>query len=315
MIYTSSNKTIRVNSPAKINLHLQILGIRADGYHELAMVMQSIDLSDEITLTLNNNGIIKLSSDSPNLSDGDDNLIVRSAKLLKHYAKRPDLGVDISLRKRIPIGAGLAGGSSNAASTFIGLNNLWKLGYSTNDLEKISSELGSDIPFCISGGTQLCFGRGELLEQIPSISNKMSIILLKDPLVNVSTPWAYKLHKEKFQIEYLSSEEKYEDQRINLRSAVWLSSNNQELSPPLRNDLQKTISPLVPSVENALTLLRSIPTSLSVAMSGSGPSCFALFEDLDTAKNALHANSHNFKAAGFESWCCSLVNKGPCIEK
>ena len=117
---------IKIKSPAKINLHLEVIGKREDGFHELAMIMQNIDLSDYLEFEINNEGLIKLESDCSDLSLFDDNLIVRSANLLRKKLNI-DYGANIFLRKNIPIGAGLAGGSSNAAATLIGLNKLWDL--------------------------------------------------------------------------------------------------------------------------------------------------------------------------------------------
>ena len=159
--------TVRVLAPAKINLHLEVLGIRADGFHELAMVMQSIDLADELICDNTADGQIQLSCDVEGLSTGDDNLISRAAFLLRSRSGFNELGASIHLKKRIPIGAGLAGGSSDGAAALVALNTLWGLGHSTQSLEAMAADLGSDMPFCVSGGTQLCFGRGERLEPCP----------------------------------------------------------------------------------------------------------------------------------------------------
>ena len=155
---------LKVIAPAKINLHLEVLGLRQDGFHELAMLMQSIDLFDEIDFTKTNDGSIKLTSNNDELSNQDDNLIIRAAKLLLHAASEKELGALIHLKKNIPIGAGLAGGSSDAAATLVGLNTLWQIGFSPSKLESLAAKLGSDVPFCLAGGTQYCFCRGELLE-------------------------------------------------------------------------------------------------------------------------------------------------------
>tara|TARA_Y100001968_G_C19333864_1_gene705749 strand:+ start:109 stop:1059 length:951 start_codon:yes stop_codon:yes gene_type:complete len=306
----SPEKTLIVLAPAKINLHLQVLGLRSDGFHELAMVMQSIDLKDILTFKYRDDGIINLDIENSNLSNGADNLIVKAAKFLKTSSGRDDLGVNILLKKNIPIGAGLAGGSTDAAATLYGLNILWALGYTSENLEYISSKIGSDIAFCIEGGTQLCFGRGEILEQAELPNPSLGVILLKDPLISVSTPWAYDLNKKHNQSNYLTTEQAYEVQRGHLRSAEWLKKSNANLIPPLNNDLEKVVAPITPSVRKALELLRSIPENLSVAMSGSGPSCFALFKDFNTADKALERNYNLIKSAGFEAWSCSLLPYG-----
>ena len=135
---------IIIKSPAKINLHLEVIGKREDGFHELAMIMQNIDLSDFLELEINNEGLIKLETDCSELSISNDNLIVKSANLLRKKLNI-EYGANIFLRKNIPIGAGLAGGSSNAAATLIGLNKLWNLNLDNKKLCSLSSKLGSDI--------------------------------------------------------------------------------------------------------------------------------------------------------------------------
>ena len=205
--------TVRVLAPAKINLHLEVLGIRADGFHELAMVMQSIDLADELICDNTADGQIQLSCDVEGLSTGDDNLISRAALLLRSRSGFNELGASIHLKKRIPIGAGLAGGSSDGAAALVALNTLWGLGHSTQSLEAMAADLGSDMPFCVSGGTQLCFGRGERLEACPSPASAMGVVLVKDPTVSVSTPWAYGECRRQLGQDYLVGEEAFEQRR------------------------------------------------------------------------------------------------------
>ena len=148
---------IRVKSPAKINLHLEIIGKREDGFHELAMIMQNIDLFDYIEFENNLIGEIKLNSDNTDLSLNEDNLIIKAANYIKEISNNKKLGANIFLKKNIPIGAGLAGGSSNAAATLIGLNKLWNLKLEYQTILSLSEKLGSDVPFFINGGSQFCF--------------------------------------------------------------------------------------------------------------------------------------------------------------
>ena len=126
-------RTITVTAPAKVNLHLAVLGLRSDGFHELAMVMQSIELVDRLTFSNTADAQLHLSCDQPDLSIGDDNLVLRAAYLLRQRSGLNELGATIHLEKHIPIGAGLAGGSSDGAAALVGLNALWGLGRS--DLE------------------------------------------------------------------------------------------------------------------------------------------------------------------------------------
>ena len=137
------------------SLHLEIIGKREDGYHELAMIMQNIDLSDYIEFENNQIGEIKLKSDIKDLSLDEDNLIIKAANYIKEITNDKKLGANIFLKKNIPIGAGLAGGSSNAAATLIGLNKLWDLDLDYETIFLLSAKLGSDVPFFIEGGCQL----------------------------------------------------------------------------------------------------------------------------------------------------------------
>ena len=305
-----NRKSLNILAPAKLNLHLQILGLRNDNYHEMAMVMQSIDLYDKITILNTSEEDLTLETESTELGNSDENLIIKAAKLLKNYSSKTNLGARIKLQKNIPIGAGLAGGSSDAAATLFGLNKLWELGYSNKKLEFLCSQIGSDIPFCLSGGTQLCFGRGEILEPVYLENNSMAVILVKDPNANVSTPWAYSLSKQYNINNYLSTESEFEHHRNLLRNAKWLKNLTPFNPPPLQNDLQYFISPRIASVKRALDILNSIPEALAFAMSGSGPSCFAIFSDLKSAQFALEKNKSSFINAGLETWCCSFINKG-----
>ena len=306
--------TITVTAPAKVNLHLEVLGLRPDGFHELAMVMQSIDLADQLTFQNRADAQVVLSCDDPSLSLGDDNLIVRAARLLRDRSGFSELGATIHLSKRIPIGAGLAGGSSDGAATLVGLNTLWGLGNSRQQLEAAAADLGSDMPFCVSGGRQLCFGRGERLEPCSAAGTSLAVLLVKNPAVSVSTPWAYQRCKELQGATYLSGEEAFELRRQTLRTARWLNQPSASCPPPLRNDLQQVVEPEVEAVQQALALLRTLPDSLAVAMSGSGPSCFALMENMEACHQARDQLAEGFFAAGLQAWCCALQPNGVTVQ-
>ncbi len=299
---------IIIKSPAKINLHLEVIGKREDGFHELAMIMQNIDLSDFLELEINNEGLIKLETDCSELSISSDNLIVKSANLLKKKSNI-EYGANIFLRKNIPIGAGLAGGSSNAAATLIGLNKLWNLNLDNKKLCSLSSKLGSDIPFFINGGIQLCFGRGEILEKLDS-NFEYGVLLLKNPNVSVSTADTYRKYSSSFCDKYFMSEDKIEKIRNNLRDngLKRLNFNNEHMI--IKNDLQLVVEKENDSVKQALYLLSTLKNCLTYSMSGSGPTCFALFKDVETAKKELNSNYKLFKEKGYDSWVCTLLEKG-----
>jgi len=308
--------TLRVLAPAKINLHLEVLGLRADGFHELAMLMQSLDLADELLLAPSADGRISLRIDRDDLPSDGSNLIVRAAELLRSRAGLPELGTKIELRKRIPIGAGLAGGSSDGAAALVGLNQLWGLGFAAADLHRFAAELGSDLPFCLEGGTRLCFGRGEILEdpglaQLPALG----VLLIKDPSASVSTPWAYHRCRELRGDFYLDDEDDFEQRRAALRQGPLLAALRGERSlPPLRNDLQSVVEPEVESVRLGLTLLREQADARVVAMSGSGPTLFALYDSGDQAERAAERLAPQLAQAGFEHWCCRLLDHGVRVE-
>ncbi len=295
---------------AKINLHLEVLGIRKDGFHELAMVMQSINLYDKLKMIKSNNNNISLKSNNNDISNGGDNLIIKAARLLRNQTGNTQLGVDIELEKNIPIGAGLAGGSADAAATLVGLNKLWNLNLEINELENISKEIGSDIPFCISGGRQICFGRGEVLEQVKSKHFDLGIILVKDPKIQVSTPVAYKNYKEQFGYTYLEKDSDLEIRRNKIRSSDWSDNALFYQRTEIQNDLQKTVSPMAPEVDKSLNILSGLPGSRLISMSGSGPSCFALFPSYEDANKVLKEHFHEFERAGLSAWACSMISNG-----
>ena len=302
--------TVRVTAPAKINLHLEVLGQRPDGFHELAMVMQSIDLADELECSNSADGLIQLSCDQPGLSCGSDNLVTRAAELLRQRSGFNELGAHIHLSKRIPIGAGLAGGSSDGAGALIALNTLWGLGHTQEELRTLAAELGSDMPFCLAGGIQLCFGRGETLESVQAGADSLGVVLVKDPTVSVSTPWAYGECRRLKGDHYLIDEEAFAERRQLLRESSWLHPVRSVVPPPLRNDLQDVVAPKTPSVQRGIGLLQELPGQIGTAMSGSGPSCFALFQNRADADRALDGALDQFERAGLTAWSCSFLGHG-----
>ena len=303
------NSKITVVSPAKINLHLEVLGKRKDGYHELAMLMQSINLEDYLEIELNASGSINLSSNNTELDLEDDNLIIKTANILRSYYPHRNLGANIFLNKNIPIGAGLAGGSSNAAATLIGLNKLWALNLDQSTLAKFALKLGSDVPFFLEGGSQYCFGRGEILEKY-RFDSRFFLIILKNPKVSLSTSEIYKKYCDKFQGTYLSNEMQYEGKRNNLRSIDFTYENFLNRRIKIRNDLQKIVQNENKSVSDALTLFSQIEECICFSMSGSGPSCYGLFNNYEIAKKVYEKNKKLFLSYGYDSWLCEFQSKG-----
>ena len=304
-----STTKICVKSPAKINLHLEIIGKREDGYHELAMIMQNIDLSDYIEFENNQIGEIKLKSDSKDLSLDEDNLIIKAANYIKDISKNKELGANIFLKKNIPIGAGLAGGSSNAAATLVGLNKLWDLDLDYETIFLLSAKLGSDVPFFIEGGCQFCFGRGEILEKYSS-NFDFGVILLKNPNISISTVDTYKKYSQEFCPKYFTETEKTNKIRNDLRVNGFNNFKLSEQRINVKNDLQVIVERENNSVKKALYLLSNLQNCLSFSMSGSGPTCFALFKDINIASEVFEQNHKMFNNNGFEAWVCKLINSG-----
>ena len=300
--------SLSLRAPAKINLHLEVLGLRDDGFHELSMVMQTLDLADDLTVESAPAGQVSLRCSDPQLPVDGSNLIVKAAELLRRHCGRPELSAQLSLSKCIPIGAGLAGGSSDGATALLLLNRYWELQLSAAELQALAAQLGSDVAFCLQGGTQLCFGRGERLEPIQRVAQP-AVLLIKNPKVSVSTPWAYGLCKERLGSSYLNSEVDFEGRRQALRQSPlvgWLQGEQPQL-PPLRNDLQQVVAPENDSVQKGLALLASAGDPLQVAMSGSGPSLFALYRDQPAAAAAQSALAPALAENGFEHWICQFT--------
>ena len=236
-------------SAAKINLYLEIIGHRPDGFHELAMVMQSVDLCDRITLTSHTIPMRRLQCNHPQVPTDSSNLAMKAVDLLTD--KFPELanrGVEITIEKNIPVGAGLAGGSSNAAATLVGLNLLWNLGLTQIELEKLSAQLGSDIPFCIRGGTAIATGRGELLDPIASLTD-LYAVLAKYESLSVSTPWAYKTYRANFSDRYANIVDQAtlqeRQQRVHAGPMVTAinDKDTEAIGSHLYNDLERVVLP------------------------------------------------------------------------
>ena len=185
---------LTLSANAKINLTLDILGTREDGYHEVAMIMQEISLHDTLSMGKINQGIsltIAIEGQQGTLPADESNLCWKAAALVQKEYNLQE-GVEIHLTKRIPMAAGLAGGSADAAAVLKGMNHLFRLGMTETRLCELGARLGSDIPFCIMGGTMLATGRGEVLTRLPRFP-RLSVVLAKPP-VGVSTAWAYKTY-------------------------------------------------------------------------------------------------------------------------
>ena len=180
---------VLVKAPAKINLSLDVLYKRPDGFHEVEMIMTTIDLADRVELTLLEQDKIQILSHNRYVPDDQRNLAYQAAQLLKDRFQVKK-GVQILIEKTIPVAAGLAGGSSDAAATLRGLNKLWDLGLTLDELASLGSEIGSDVSFCVYGGTALAKGRGEMITDLPAPPTCW--VILAKPFIGVSTADVYR---------------------------------------------------------------------------------------------------------------------------
>jgi 4-diphosphocytidyl-2-C-methyl-D-erythritol kinase len=259
---------------AKINLGLQILAKRPDGYHEIETVFHQVNLFDEIELIPNQEGI-RLTCDNRDVPTDESNLCVKAAMLMQQITGVQE-GVDIVLRKRIPLGAGLGGSSTDAAAVLQGLRKLWGLDIASDELRSLSASLGSDVPFFIEGGTAYATGRGEVLETM-----ELEVpywILLVTPPVHVSTAWAYGNIRLNPNLR-----------RENLKALV--CEHLQEprvLVNKLRNDFEPLIFREHPEVMRAKEILVRGGAEFAL-MSGSGSSVFGFFRNASDAQELAEA--------------------------
>lgn len=270
-------------SPAKINLYLEIIGDRPDGFHELVMILQSIELADRLDIKPSDTQDIYIHCDHPQVPTDETNLAYRAAQLMCDVF--PDVyanygGVSIKIEKNIPVAAGLAGGSGNAAAVLVGINMMWELGLTQPELQELAAKLGSDIPFCISGGTAIATGRGEKLDALKDLDN-IWVVLAKYDNISVSTPWAYKTYRQQYSESYVSDTEGIKSRTAKVRSSPLVHAisykDSSKIGELLNNDLEKVVLPEYPQVGE---LKSAFPAQdvLGTMMSGSGPTVFALCE-------------------------------------
>ncbi|CAG7656312.1 4-(cytidine 5'-diphospho)-2-C-methyl-D-erythritol kinase [Paenibacillus allorhizosphaerae] len=250
-------------APAKINLSLDVLHKRQDGYHEVEMVMTMVDLADRIEMQELPRDTIIISSQAGYIPLDEKNLAFQAARLIKdRYDVRQ--GVYIHLDKKIPVAAGLAGGSSDAAATLRGLNRLWRLNIGSEELQRLGAELGSDVPFCVTGGTAIARGRGEKLEPIES-PPQCWVVLAKPP-INVSTHEIYgKLDAKAIR--------KHPSTSGMLRAIR--EKRFDMVCSELGNVLEEVTFDLYPEVRQLREVMQRLGAD-GVLMSGSGPTVFGL---------------------------------------
>lgn len=292
---------MKLHAYAKINLTLDILGKRPDGYHDLTMVMQSVGLYDIIDVKLNENTAINVKSSSALLPDDQSNTAYKAAKLFFEYAGIHDKGADIALEKNIPMEAGMAGGSADAAAVIIALNQLCGTDYSDDILCEIGVKVGADVPFCIVGGTMLAEGKGEILSRLPALSDfkQSPAILLCKPDIGVSTGRAYSAVDNC-------------DPSVLVRPDAEIM--RKALSEQNVNDVARHIGNVFEQVLK-LGECESIKKAmidggaLGSCMTGSGTTVFGIFDNAEYAKQTAFTLKNTYK----NTFLTSAVNCGCAI--
>jgi 4-diphosphocytidyl-2-C-methyl-D-erythritol kinase len=247
---------MQLRAPAKINLSFRVRHRRPDGFHEIETLMTPVSLYDELTIEPNESGI-RFHCDNASLA-GDDNLVVRAAELF-FEKKKTKPAVDIALKKNIPHGAGLGGGSSDAATTLLGLNESFEAGFSREELSGLAAQIGSDVPFFIYQSAATCRGRGEIVAPT-KLKAPLSLLLLK-PEFSVSTPWAYSRWMDSRELPDVS----YATQELDGAQFV--------------NDLERPVFEKFVFLAEMRRWLQQQPEVGAALLSGSGSTVFAVLKD------------------------------------
>ncbi len=264
-------KSLTLKAPAKVNYRLEVLRRRPDGYHDLRMIMQRIDLCDEITITLADTPGVRVSCGREGVPDGPENIAWRAATALLNLSGR-EAGIDIAITKNIPVAAGLGGGSSDAATVLLGVNELLGLGLATERLMEIGLTLGADVPFFVFGENALAEGVGEILTAIEAVPPLWLVIV--NPNIPVSTAWVYQSLR-------LTGER-------NGDTIPRFFEDVADVCAVLANDLEPvTIGkyPVIGEIKERLIA----EGAAGALMSGSGPTVFGLFEVEDEARRAARS--------------------------
>jgi 4-diphosphocytidyl-2-C-methyl-D-erythritol kinase len=268
--------SLSITAPAKINLDLRVLGRRSDGYHEIRSLLQTIDLTDEIRGTVAPPDVLDLKVEPAGaVSSGGDNLMIRVAEALRQHTG-VTAGARLELAKKIPIGAGLGGGSSDAAATLVLLDVLWGLHLEPSEIRALAAEIGSDVPFFLTGGLALASGRGETIRPLPDLVDCGVVVCT--PPIQVATADVY----DRFaRGSWLTSR----GPKANVDAfAAGLDKAGTAVLPwqELGNDLEPVVVENWPEVGRAVTALKDMGP-LCAAVTGSGAAAFAVFSDLEAA--------------------------------
>ncbi len=267
------NQRLELKALAKINLGLDVLGQRENGYHDVRMIMQTIYLYDNVILQKTENPGIHLKTNLSFLPVDDKNIAYKAAKLLMDEFNIEG-GIEITLEKRIPVAAGMAGGSSNAATVLVGMNRLYGLGLSEQELMKRGVQLGADVPYCIMRGTAIAEGIGEILKPLAPMPK--CYILVAKPGINVSTKTIY---------EKLDAHEIEEHPDIDGVIAGLETGDLEKVAESMGNVLERVTIEDYPIIQDIKDVMKS-SGALGAMMSGSGPTVFGIFKEKAVAKQA-----------------------------
>lgn len=266
-------KEIRLKALAKINLGLDVVGKREDGYHEVRMIMQTIKLYDEIEIHKADKPGIRVKTNLQYLPVNENNLVYKAAQLLMDEFGISK-GVSIKLRKVIPVAAGMAGGSSDAAAVLVGLNRMFELGLTKQELMKRGVKIGADVPYCVMRGTALAEGIGEKLTKLPPMP-KCSLLIAK-PGIHVSTKFVY---------SNLKADQLAEHPDIDGQIQALRDGDLRRLASLMGNVLETVTIPAYPVIGEIKEEMLNCGAA-GAMMSGSGPTVFGLFEDKEQARAA-----------------------------
>ena len=272
---------ISLKAAAKINLYLEITGSRADGYHDLVMILQSIDLCDRVDIRKIGTDEIQVNCTNPEVPCDRTNLAYKAAALMQ--SAYPEIGgMEITIDKQIPMGAGLAGGSTNAAAVLVGIDRLWELGLTQSQICDFAAQLGSDIPFCVTGGTALATGRGEVLSPLPDLKD-LIFVICKPRQISISTPWAYQTFRSQGLLATSPAKEQNFSSQMVAAIATGNESTPKKIGRLLYNDLERAVFPAYPELVALKNKLLD-QECLGAMMSGSGSTIFAIAPDLERAQ-------------------------------
>lgn len=289
--------SIKIFAPAKINLFLEILNLRNDGYHNVNMLMQSVNLCDELVISKSFDGEIKVACDKKLDCSEKDNIVYKLAKKFFEYTGIKNPGVHINIKKIIPEKAGLAGGSSDGAAVLVGLNKMFETNLSTEKLCSIAEKVGSDIPFCIVGGSALATGIGTEISKINSNLSFWTVII--KPPVNISTKEAYE------------SIDKCQDYDLKDPTKILDALKQNDFKTLCENLFNRFEENTQEKEIGKIKKLLLDNGSLGACMSGSGPSVYGIFESFESAKLCEKVMKKYYKNV----FVCNSLNCGAFLNK